>query len=328
MHLHSRASRIEHHDAQDHVICQPCVTGEDPRPCRLSTTRPSPHPGDQSAMTSRHSPTPAVLLLLSAALLAPVATHADFVDPFATVCSKQAEKWHALDIAAGRAIMACSNEFAPNEPTLCGYTGTEGNCSREVKCDDDGVSKVECPAGSSRTGGCCLIPKFFDCSAGAANCRTYDGGSECQNTCEEIPIPAPAPAPAPTPTPAPAPAPAPIPTPTPAPVLAPAPVPAPTPAPQPVEEPALGPLPVPALATEPAVGPAPVAASEPEVDAPAADAPGPEADDGLSIGTRDIGLAPLSATPESIADDADGAACIASAVAAAAAVLCVAAMLW
>eukprot|EP00892_Ulva_mutabilis_P002462 jgi/Ulvmu1/12216/UM086_0006.1 len=261
------------------------------------------------------------LILAAVALLAPSYIRADFVDPFATVCSRQAEQWHKLEIDAGNAITACSLEFAPDEPSLCGYIGTEGNCTKQPDCEDDGVSKVECPSGSSRSGGCCLIPKIYDCSRGKDNCLTFNGGSKCQNTCEEIPVPAPAPAPVPVPAPTPAPAPTPIPAPAPAPVL----LPAPAPAPVPVDMPAVGPavLPLSPLVTEPAAGPAQalVAPAIEPLGAPPAAAP---IDDGLglSIGTREFDLSPLAAAPESIEADQDHAPHLAGGAMAAIAASC------
>lgn len=248
------------------------------------------------------------ILLSGLLLLAIPSASADFVDPFATVCSKQAETWHQLEIEAGRAIKACSDEYKPDEPSLCGYIGRDGNCTLQGDCEDGGVAKVECPAGSSRSGGCCLIPKIFDCGGPNGTCITTNGGPECQNTCEEIPMP-------PAPAPAPAPMEPPLEAPAPAPVAAPAPAPAPPPAPEPTAV-LLPPPPPPA--DEPAVGPsevlpaanatAPPVAAAIGIIAPApapADA-GPEA--AFGIGTRDFSLAPVEAAPESAEDDAGGAA--------------------
>lgn len=252
----------------------------------------------------------ACFLLASGILLAASSVRADFVDPFATVCSKQAEQWHQLEIDAGNAIIACSDEFKTDKPRLCGYIGRDGNCTRQPDCEGGGVDKVECPAGATRSGGCCLIPKMFECSGPNNTCLTTNGGPQCQNTCEEIPLP-PAPAPAPEPIEVPTPAPLPVEVPTPAP--APVPLAEPMPAPAPVMlEPAVGPMVAP---LEPAVGPllasmevappAPMPAEPPAVVAPA-DAP-EEPGLGATIGTRSFATAPVEASPEPVQEDSDDA---------------------
>lgn len=287
-----------------------------------SHTCPSSHSGS------------AVFLLASSILLVASSVRADFVDPFATVCSKQAEQWHRLEIDAGNAIRACSDEFKPNEPSLCGYIGYDGNCSRQPDCEDGGVDKVKCPAGASRSGGCCLIPKIFDCSGPNGTCLTTNGGPECQNTCEEIPLP---PAPAPAPEPMLPPMPAPLPEEAPLPAPSPVPLAEPLPAPLPV---LLAPAVGPALAPlEPAVGPLlapmePPAAEPPLAVVPAVMAPADAPEDpGLgTIGTRSFGVAPLEATPEPIAGDSAAAppaalSCTRAALVATGAVVAAAALL-